>query len=117
MPKLRVTRLLQNPLGHVAPEGQRGDLVRVTDGRATVYLVPYEFEMATESRLRDMLAAKLVPEPPGASRHAPPASDTLDVRSTARAGEQFPLAGLSSRPRQTMCPGSGSQPRPPKDPG
>ena len=87
MPKLKVTRLLQNPLGEVAPDGQRGDLVRVTDGRATVYLVPFEFEMATEAQLRDMLAAKLVPEPPGAARHAPPVPDPGTVRRAHDGGK------------------------------
>ena len=31
--KLEVTRLLQNPLGDLAPEGERGDIVRISDGR------------------------------------------------------------------------------------
>lgn len=90
MSKLKVTRLLQNPLGEVAPEGHRGDLVRITDGRATVYLVPFEFEMATEAQLRDMLAAKLVPEPPRAARHAPPADGGVPVRRAREGGRQVP---------------------------
>jgi hypothetical protein len=79
MGKLQVTRLLQNPLGQVASDGERGDLVRVSDGRATIYLLPCEFEVATKAQLRDMLAAKLVPEPPSEGRHAPPAPDTTDA--------------------------------------
>lgn len=53
---LTVVRLLQNPLGAEAPAGQRGDLVRVSDGRARVYLLPGEFERATPADLRWLLA-------------------------------------------------------------
>jgi hypothetical protein len=88
MSKLKVTRLLQNPLGQAAPEGQRGDLVRVTDGRATVYMVPFDFDMATEAQLRELLAAKLVPEPPRAARHAPPGQDAAAVRRPLEGGSQ-----------------------------
>lgn len=56
MTKLTVTRLLQNPLGAVAPAGQRGDIVRVSDGVATVYLDPAEYDAVTEVSLRAMLA-------------------------------------------------------------
>jgi hypothetical protein len=52
----KVTRLLQNPLGEVAPAGQRGDIVRISDGWATIYLDPAEFERTSEGRLRRMLA-------------------------------------------------------------
>jgi hypothetical protein len=51
-----VTRLLQNPLGAVAPAGQRGDIVRVSNGWATIYLDPAEFERAIEGGLLRMLA-------------------------------------------------------------
>jgi hypothetical protein len=57
-PELEVTRLLQNPLGHPAPEGERGDIVRVSDGERTLYLTPREFEEASEQQLRYRLAAE-----------------------------------------------------------
>ena len=55
---LAVTRLLQNPLGHPAPDGARGDIVRVSDGTSTIYLTPQEYEDATEPQLRYRLAAE-----------------------------------------------------------
>ncbi len=58
---LAVVRLLQNPLGQEAPAGQRGDFVRVSDGRATLYLLPWEFDAADEARLRWLLAQKRSP--------------------------------------------------------
>lgn len=56
--ELAVTRLLQNPLGQTAPDGARGDIVRVSDGMSTIYLTPQEFEDATEQHLRYRLAAE-----------------------------------------------------------
>lgn len=53
---LRVTRLLQNPLGEPAPPGSRGDIVRVSDGISTIYLTPREFDNATDAQLRYLLA-------------------------------------------------------------
>jgi hypothetical protein len=55
---LEVTRLLQNPLGSPAPDGTRGDIVRVTDGARTIYLTPREFDEASEQQLRYRLAAE-----------------------------------------------------------
>jgi hypothetical protein len=55
-PGLTVVRLLQNPLGQEAPPGERGDMVRVSDGRARLYLLPSEFEVANAASLRWMLA-------------------------------------------------------------
>jgi hypothetical protein len=52
---LDVTRLLQNPLGAVAEPGTRGDIVRISDGRATIYLLPYEYEQSDERTLRWLL--------------------------------------------------------------
>ncbi|MHA6617854.1 hypothetical protein [Pseudonocardia sp. DLS-67] len=60
---LEITRLLQNPLGHPAPEGERGDIVRVSDGTRTVYLTPREYDEASEQQLRYRLAAE------GRTRH------------------------------------------------
>ena len=57
-PALEVTRLLQNPLGHPAPAGDPGDIVRVSDGTLTIYLTPREFDEATEQQLRYRLAAE-----------------------------------------------------------
>jgi hypothetical protein len=53
---LDVTRLLQNPLGAVAEPGTRGDLVRVSDGLATIYLLPHEYDQSDERGLRWLLA-------------------------------------------------------------
>jgi len=55
---LTVVRLLQNPLGQEAPPGERGDMVRVSDGRARVYLLPSEFDSASPATLRWMLAQR-----------------------------------------------------------
>jgi len=54
---LQVTRLLQNPLGQVAPDGVKGDIVRVSDGEKTIYLMPAEYSAATEDELQQLLAA------------------------------------------------------------
>jgi len=53
---LTVVRLLQTPLGQEALPGERGDIVRVSDGRARVYLLPSEFDVASVESLRWMLA-------------------------------------------------------------
>jgi ribosomal protein L9 len=58
MTDLAVARLLQNPLGQEAPAGHRGDLVRVSDGQASLYLLPWEFDAADEQRLRWLLAQR-----------------------------------------------------------
>jgi ribosomal protein L9 len=57
-PALEVTHLLQNPLGHPAPAGEPGDIVRVSDGTLTIYLTPREFDESTEQQLRYRLAAE-----------------------------------------------------------
>lgn len=53
---LVVTRLLQNPLGTVAPPGSRGDIVKVSDGVRSLYLTPAEYEGATTAELRYRIA-------------------------------------------------------------
>jgi ribosomal protein L9 len=53
---LVATRLLQNPLGQPAAPGSRGDIVRVTDGRVTIYLLPHEYDAAEDRDLRWQLA-------------------------------------------------------------
>lgn len=67
MSDLTVARLLQNPLGQEAPVGHRGDIVRVSDGRASLYLLPWEFEAVDEARLRWLLAQKATPAHPRVS--------------------------------------------------
>lgn len=57
MAELVVTRLLQSPLGAPAPEGEAGDIVAVTDGNGTVYLSPAEYDKATETELRYLIAS------------------------------------------------------------
>jgi len=61
---LTVVRLLQNPLGQQAPPGERGDMVRVSDGRATVYLLPSEFDAVSAAGLRWLLAREAGPRRP-----------------------------------------------------
>lgn len=56
MTGMMVTRLLANPLGEVAPEGQRGDIVRISNGWVTIYLDPAEYERSSEGGLLRMLA-------------------------------------------------------------
>ena len=56
MSRLDVTRLLQNPMGERAPEGVRGDIIRVTDGCSTIYLMPAEYEATNDANLRRPLA-------------------------------------------------------------
>jgi hypothetical protein len=56
--ELAVRRLLQNPLGDPAPPGSRGDLVAVSDDRVTIYLTPAEYEAASDTELRYLLARK-----------------------------------------------------------
>ena len=56
---LTVVRLLQNPLGQEAPAGERGDMVRVSDGRSRVYLLPGEFDRASATTLRWLLAREV----------------------------------------------------------
>ena len=56
MADLEVVRLLQNPLGQRAPEGERGDIVRVSDGTVSLYLLPWEYDLADGARLQWLLA-------------------------------------------------------------
>jgi hypothetical protein len=53
---MKVTWLMKNPFGAIAQPGERGDFVRVSDSRATIYLLPNEFDHADERRLRWLLA-------------------------------------------------------------
>ena len=61
MAELMVTCLLQNPLGQVAPAGHPGDIIRVSDGTAMIYLEPDEFDDLSEELLREMLSRVMVP--------------------------------------------------------
>lgn len=56
MPEFEVTRLLQNPLGQIAPEGHRGDIVKVSNDWATIYLDPADYERSSEGGLLRRLA-------------------------------------------------------------
>jgi len=51
-----VTWPMKIPLGAVAQSDARVDFVRVPDGRATIHLLPNEFDDADERRLRWLLA-------------------------------------------------------------
>ncbi|HTK61020.1 MAG TPA: hypothetical protein VL595_01545 [Pseudonocardia sp.] len=106
MTALEVTRLLQNPLGHVAPPGQRGDIVRVSDGEATIYLDPSEYESESEDSLRAMLA---LAEPRAGCSPARPVSaeaeeQAAQARSRRRRKPPEPVA-------QTDAAGSVTDPR------
>jgi hypothetical protein len=57
-PGLTTTRILQNPLGTLAPPGHPGDLVKITDGRASIYMEPRDYDRASPEHLRWLLAAK-----------------------------------------------------------
>lgn len=54
---LSATRLLQNPLGQPAPDGQVGDLARISNGQQTIYLLPRDYDAATPAHLRWLLAS------------------------------------------------------------
>ena len=58
MDEITATRILQDPLGTPAPPGQPGDLIKVSDGRTSVYLEPRDYEQASPEHLRWLLAAK-----------------------------------------------------------
>lgn len=55
---LEVTPLLLTPICHAAPPGNPGDVVRVSVGATTVYLLPADVDGADEAALRDMVAAR-----------------------------------------------------------
>ena len=57
MTDLQIDRLMQNPMGEPAPEGTRGDIVRVSDGQTAIYLTPDEFDAVDTAQLRWLLAA------------------------------------------------------------
>ena len=56
MSEIRAVRLLQNPLGHEAPTGERGDFVRISDGAISAYLTVPEVEAADQATLHWLLA-------------------------------------------------------------
>lgn len=53
-----VTRLLLTPIIHPAPAGAGADVVRVSGGGATIYLLPVDYEAADQATLSALLAAK-----------------------------------------------------------
>lgn len=89
MAELVVARLLQSPLGQEAEPGQRGDMVRISDGRAKIYLTPDEFDEASDDDLRVLLVE--------ARREARAARDARKARGEA-----------SSAPRGTTAKPSGA---------
>jgi hypothetical protein len=107
MNDLVVVRLLQNPLGQEAPVGHRGDIVRVSDGRAALYLFPWEFETTDEARLRWLLAQQPSPAKSGDGTDS---TENTDVRRLDGAELRARLA--RSRPR-TPGHGNGEQRVPP----
>lgn len=80
MKDLVVVRLLQNPLGQEAPVGHRGDIVRVSDGRAALYLFPWEFETTDEARLRWLLAQQATPANSGDGTDSTRSTDDSTAR-------------------------------------
>jgi len=97
---MKVTWLLKNPFGTTAQPGERGDFVRVSDGRATVYLLPNEFDHADERRLRWLLAqqptrarrgeASDVGQRPTAAHRQPASAGDRGCRRRARPGDLRP---------------------------
>jgi hypothetical protein len=127
MSELVVTRLLQNPLGQIAPSGHRGDMIRVSDGTAAVYLLPAEFEALDDEMLRTVLSlaahrsvadgepgplavepdAEALPGAPSATVRpstAPPRPATRSAVSAASAGGSQDKAGSATSPRRASRP-------------
>jgi hypothetical protein len=53
--EFRVTRLSASPVGAPAPDGERGDIVQVSDGATSIYLSPDEYDAITLERLRYLI--------------------------------------------------------------
>jgi hypothetical protein len=77
MSELMVTRLLLDPMGAEAPDGEPGQVVQVSDGRANVYLEPDEFEELDQGIIMAMLS-RAIPRPGGDT--TAPAADRRDVQ-------------------------------------
>lgn len=58
MNELHITRLLLNPMGRSAPEGERGDIVRIADGLLTLYMDTTDFDACSEQTIRYRLASQ-----------------------------------------------------------
>ncbi|HEY1967875.1 MAG TPA: hypothetical protein VGH89_08000 [Pseudonocardia sp.] len=82
MAELVVTRLMQNPLGQIAPAGHRGDMVRVSDGASTVYLLPAEFEALDDDMVRTALALAAHRKVTATEPSAPPPSHPAQPQAT-----------------------------------
>ncbi|HZZ46770.1 MAG TPA: hypothetical protein VFE65_07790 [Pseudonocardia sp.] len=102
MAELDITRLLQSPLGQVAPPGERGDMVRVSDGRTKVYLGPDEFDRASEADLRALLASAR--DEARAARLAQRQASLIP---------EVPTGGLTTTPPRTAPPAKRDSSRPP----
>jgi hypothetical protein len=55
---LHITRLLLNPMGEPAPDGERGDMIRISDGTSTMYMDPADFEASDDRTIRYLLASQ-----------------------------------------------------------
>jgi len=56
MRSIEIVRLSLTPLCHPAPSGSPGDVVRLSDGVTTCFLLPDDFDVASEADLRSLLA-------------------------------------------------------------
>ncbi|HEY1967740.1 MAG TPA: hypothetical protein VGH89_07315 [Pseudonocardia sp.] len=111
MAELVITRLMQNPLGQIAPAGHRGDIIRVSDGAATVYLLPAEFDALDDEQLRAKLsqapyralADTAVTIPTKSARAAQPPLARTPAPATAARGQKDNLGSLTG-PRRAGRP-------------
>jgi hypothetical protein len=108
MAELVVTRLMQNPLGQIAPAGHRGDMVRVSDGASTVYLFPAEFEALDDDMVRTVLSL---------AAHRNATATEPSVAATTRPGQPQPRpaprspASVATRSAPDDKAGSVTSPR------
>lgn len=64
MRSLEVVALLLTPICHPAPPGSPGDVVRISDGVSTVFLLPEDFAAASDDDVRSLLARRAADSPP-----------------------------------------------------
>jgi hypothetical protein len=107
MSELVITRLMENPLGQIAPAGHRGDIIRVDDGVSRVYLLPAEFESLDDDMLRAKLSQAVYQAladtaAPAPTRPSPAPSERPVTCPPAR-------AGATRTPRDTLGSLTGSR--------
>ncbi|HZS20888.1 MAG TPA: hypothetical protein VFA63_07860 [Pseudonocardiaceae bacterium] len=100
MGEVEVVRLSQNPLGAPAPAGQRGDIVRVSNGWATIYLDPDEFDRVSEARLRRMLAEADTRPMSVVGAHTPAGGQGMSIHDAAFRGGLRPRARAAAQARR-----------------